>query len=62
MASWVLVCPECRMIFKYVKIDERIQGFFSPLKPAFSPRGEVVACKNCHKSSLFQSFQLIHQA
>ena len=61
MASWIVVCSNCRLPFQHSVIAATVMNFFFPAKPEFSAGGSELRCPNCGTLATYQRTDLLYQ-
>jgi len=63
MASWALVCRNCKTSFLHTTIVIRgVTDYFLPEKPKISEDGSEFKCPRCGQVVLYQRANLTYQA
>jgi DNA-directed RNA polymerase subunit RPC12/RpoP len=62
MASWVLKCANCNSIFPHSTIEEGLENYFLPIKPALPEKGQSMDCPHCGHTGIYQTSDLRYQA
>jgi ribosomal protein S27E len=63
MASWVLQCGNCKVVFAHSQIDDRsILNYYIPEKPDFPSGGILLECPSCGTRATYQLAELSYRA
>jgi hypothetical protein len=62
MASWVLLCRNCRVLFEHSKIaTERLADWQLPTKPKLPAGGAEFQCPNCAHVAKYERTDLTYK-
>lgn len=62
MASWVLKCKNCRVVFTHSQISNTLADYYIPARPQFPPEGLERECPTCKVKSTYQQHELMYQS
>lgn len=62
MAAWQLTCTNCNKQFAQFQIEDTLESYFFPEKPAFPEGGKKFECSNCgHKATYQRTYEPMRQ-
>ena len=63
MASWMVQCEKCRVLFSHTMISaQSLADYLLPQKPEFPVDGAELKCPNCAHVALYQRSELTYRA
>jgi DNA-directed RNA polymerase subunit RPC12/RpoP len=62
MASWFLICQNCRQKFEHLQTTEiNLDDFYFPEKPELPTNGNELECPHCHQKANYERTSLLYQ-
>ncbi len=60
MAAWGLNCANCNKQFARLAIEDTLESYFFPAKPAFPVGGKEFECPNCGHKATYQRTDFVY--